>query len=64
MQPDRNGEPIYKRLARSIETGFMPFNIPANPPIEPLTDAEKKTLLDWVKNGAPRGTCNARCTPV
>jgi hypothetical protein len=57
MQPDRFGEPIYKRLGRSIETGFMPFNIPANPPIEMLTPEEKKTLLDWVAKGAPRGSC-------
>jgi hypothetical protein len=51
------GEPVYKRLGRAVQTGFMPNRIPANPPVEPLSSAEKQTLLDWVAAGAPRGSC-------
>lgn len=54
---DRNGAPVYQHLGRAVASGFMPFAIMANPPIERLTDAEKKTLLDWVAAGAPRGGC-------
>lgn len=53
------GEPVYKRLGRAVQTGFMPNRIPANPPVEPLSPAEKQTLLTWVAAGAPRGSCAA-----
>lgn len=48
---------VYLQLDRVITTGTMPFRIPANPPVEPLTADEKWVLLDWVRRGAPRGTC-------
>jgi hypothetical protein len=51
------GEPVYKRLGRAVETGFMPNRIPANPPVEPLSPDEKRTLAAWVAAGAPRGSC-------
>lgn len=54
---DRHGSPVYQLLGRAVTTGYMPFAIMANPPIERLTDPEKKTLLDWVAAGAPRGGC-------
>ena len=56
-QADRNGAPVFQHLGRAVASGFMPYLIMANPPIERLTDAEKKTLLDWVAAGAPRGSC-------
>jgi uncharacterized membrane protein len=56
MQAQHHGEPVYQRLGRSVETGFMPNLIPANPPVERLTDDEKRTLLDWVRAGAPRAS--------
>lgn len=54
----RADQPLYRHIARVVQTGFMPYPIPANPPVLPLTDAEKQTLLDWVKAGAPRGACD------
>jgi hypothetical protein len=53
----RGSEPLYHHLGRVVQSGFMPFIIEANPPIERLTDAEKKTLLDWVSAGAPSASC-------
>lgn len=48
---------VYLQLERVITNGSMPFRIPANPPVEPLTADEKWVLLDWVSRGAPRGSC-------
>jgi hypothetical protein len=57
LQATRSSQPLYQVVARVVQTGFMPLRIPANPPVEPLTDSEKKTLLDWAGAGAPRGSC-------
>lgn len=57
LQMPRSSQPLYQHIARVVQSGYMPYRIPANPPVEPLTDAEKKTLLDWVSAGAPRGSC-------
>ena len=56
---DRSGMPLYRRLGEVVMSGYMPYRIMANPPIEPLTDAEKKILLDWVAAGGPRGDCGS-----
>jgi hypothetical protein len=48
-----HGQPIYERIGKVVESGFMPMMIPANPPVERLTDAEKQTLVAWVAEGAP-----------
>jgi hypothetical protein len=56
-QADRGGVPVFRHLGRVVASGFMPYPIMANPPVERLTDAEKKTLLDWVAAGGPRGGC-------
>lgn len=48
-----HGRLVYERIGWAVETGFMPNLIPANPPIERLTDAEKQILLAWVAAGAP-----------
>jgi hypothetical protein len=57
---ERNGEPIYQRLGKAVATGFMPNMIPANPPIEALTEAEKQTLIAWVSAGAPSASQAAK----
>jgi hypothetical protein len=59
-----NGQPIYQRLGNAVETGFMPQLIPANPPVEKLTDAERQTLLAWVSAGAPSQSDLATAAPV
>lgn len=48
-----HGQPIHERIGLAVQSGFMPIMIPANPPVERLTDAEKQTLLAWVADGAP-----------
>jgi hypothetical protein len=42
----------------------MPFQTLTNPPVEPLTEAEKQIILDWVKAGAPKGTCDTADAPA
>lgn len=60
LQAPRGSDPMYQVVGRVVQTGFMPLRIETNPPIEPLTEGEKKILLDWVSSGAPRG----KCTPA
>jgi hypothetical protein len=45
-----------------VRTGFMPYRVEANPPVLPLTEDEKKVILDWVDAGAPRGDCSGSPT--
>jgi hypothetical protein len=54
---DRLGQPLYTVIGRAVRTDFMPYKIEANPPVQALTDAEKRTILDWVEAGAPRAAC-------
>ena len=49
--------PRYLVMASATKSGYMPYNIPANPPVERLTDEEKKVLADWVEAGAPKAAC-------
>ncbi len=60
----RGVEPVYHHVGRVVYTGSMPFQTPANPPVEPLTEAEKQIILDWVKAGAPKGTCDSAEAPA
>jgi len=53
----RQGQPIYLRMGLAIESGAMPLGIAANPPVLPLTVAEKRVLLGWIQSGAPRADC-------
>ena len=55
---------MYHHVGRVVYTGQMPFQTLTNPPVEPLTEAEKQILLDWVKAGAPKGTCDTAATPA
>jgi hypothetical protein len=55
---DRLGQPLFNVIGRAVRTNFMPYRIEANPPVQPLTDDEKKIILDWVDAGAPREDCD------
>lgn len=55
---DRLGQPLYTLIGRAVRSGFMPYRIEANPPVQPLSDEEKKIILDWVDAGAPKETCD------
>jgi hypothetical protein len=55
---DRLGQPLYAVIGRAVRTNFMPQRIEANPPVQPLSDDEKKIILDWVDAGAPREDCD------
>lgn len=57
-QQDRAGQKVAQVIGRVVQSGFMPYRIEANPPVQPLTDEEKKIILDWVEAGAPRETCD------
>jgi hypothetical protein len=48
------GSPVYTRMAPVLESGFMPLKASdISPPVEPLTEGEKTTLIDWSKSCAP-----------
>jgi uncharacterized membrane protein len=49
--------PRYVVMETATRSGYMPYNIPANPPVERLTDEEKKIIADWVDAGAPKAAC-------
>jgi len=55
---DRQGQPLYAIIGRAVRTNYMPYRIEANPPVAPLSDDEKKIILDWVDAGAPREDCD------
>lgn len=54
---DRSGQPLYSVIGRAVQSGFMPYKMEANPAVQPLTDDEKKIILDWVAAGAPKESC-------
>lgn len=54
---DRMGQPLVNIIGRAVRTGFMPYRVEANPPVQQLTDEEKKIILDWVDAGGPREEC-------
>lgn len=55
---DRLGQPLYAVIGRAVSSGFMPYKIEANPPVQPLSEDEKKIILDWVAAGAPKEDCD------
>jgi hypothetical protein len=55
---DRLGQPLYAVIGRAVRTNFMPYKVEASPPVQPLTDDERKIILDWVDAGAPREDCD------
>jgi hypothetical protein len=47
-------QPVYASVKAVIEDDYMPpVGVPAEPPIEPLTAAERSTLIDWLDAEAP-----------
>jgi hypothetical protein len=51
------GTPIAGHMGRAVKSGFMPYRINANPPIEPLTESEKQAIIAWVEAGAEQTPC-------
>jgi hypothetical protein len=51
--------PRFKVMEGAVRSGYMPYNIAANPPVERLSDAEKQIIIDWVAGGAQRAVCGA-----
>jgi hypothetical protein len=55
LQQTREGKPIFKLMEQMLEADLMPpLDATVKPPVTPLTGEHKKTLLDWLKSGAPR----------
>lgn len=51
--PPGSGQLVSQRMHGMIAYGRMPpLGQPMDPPVEPLTDAEKDTLLVWLREGA------------
>jgi hypothetical protein len=52
----------HQRMYEMIESRVMPLvELPLDPPVEPLTDGEYDSMLDWLDQGAPgviRGACD------
>jgi hypothetical protein len=59
-----HGRLIYERIGLVVASGFMPNLIPANPPVERLTDAEKQILVAWSAAGGPSASLLAKAPPV
>lgn len=54
---DYGGKPVFERMRDAVESDYMPFKTTMiSPPVEPLTTAEKSTLIAWTKSCAPPGT--------
>lgn len=51
------GKPVWQWMLEVVSNGFMPYMGDPNlqPPVQPLGAAEKQTLLEWLKAGAPAG---------
>lgn len=63
MHALRGSEPVYHHVGRVIYNGSMPFQTLTTPPVEPLSEQEKQIILDWVKAGAPKGSCEVPTAP-
>jgi uncharacterized membrane protein len=57
-QQTRADQPLTALIGRAVRSGFMPYRIEANPKVEPLTEEEKKIILDWIDAGGPRQDCD------
>lgn len=56
LEPDRDGTPRFERIAAAVDEQAMPPSfIQLEPPVMPLSDDERRSLLDWLGAGAPRG---------
>jgi hypothetical protein len=46
--------PIFELMQQAVSSGYMPFKTTdISPPVEPLTTAEKATLINWTQACAP-----------
>jgi len=59
---DRKGRPRFERIASVVEEQRMPpaKNSKLEPPVEPLSDEERTTILSWCAQGGTL-TGNASC---
>ncbi len=57
-QQTRADQPLTVLIGRAVSSGFMPYSIEANPPVQKLTEDEKKIIMDWVDAGGPRQDCD------
>ena len=47
-------KPIHARMLNAVTTGFMPYMaLELDPPVEPLTEDEKATLIAWLSECGP-----------
>jgi hypothetical protein len=63
-QGRHHGQLIHERIGVVVASGFMPNMIPANPPVEPLTPAEKQILIAWAAAGGPSASSLAKARSV
>jgi hypothetical protein len=53
---EQTGELIWERMEDVVERDIMPLvQLELDPPVQPLPPAEKDTLLEWLRAGAPQG---------
>ena len=58
---DARGKPRFQKMADAVTSAYMPPQfLSLTPPVEPLTDEERTTLLDWCAAGA-RADDGAAC---
>lgn len=58
---DGRGKPRFQKMADSVASAYMPPQfLSLTPPVEPLTDEERSTLLEWCAAGA-RADDGAAC---
>lgn len=56
--PGGSGKPIWQHMETMVSQDLMPpTTFPLEPPVEPLPEAEKAKLLEWLRAGAPEGDC-------
>ena len=61
---DKKGNARFERIAVVVEERSMPAQvIKLDPPVEPLQDEERATILDWCAQGGAL-TGNANCDPA
>jgi hypothetical protein len=63
QQPYDVGKARWQRMYEVVESDFMPLRLRLDPPVEPLTCEQKKTLLGWLAQcaGPVDGTeCSGR----
>jgi uncharacterized membrane protein len=60
QEDDGKGNQRFQLMAAVIDSGYMPPKfMKLDPPVEPLTAAERATLLDWCAQGAPQGAADS-----